>query len=336
MNIKALRPLWCVLVSLPIAAFAQTLPLTQDSYVVTSPASSANFGSTVTINVTNATTSNGSHALVQFDLTALPAGTTAANISKATLSLFVKTVGAAGTINVSMANGSWTESGVTGLNVPVPGTAVAGGVAVSTGSVDTYLSVDATAAVQSWLNGTTNSGFIITPNDGVVGVAFDSKESTSTSHSATLTITLAVSGTAGPTGPQGPQGVAGATGSQGPQGSAGAQGTIGAAGPTGPGYGATSTSSLTVGSGSTTFATQTGLAYSIGARARASSAANSANYMEGLVTSYTGTALIINVDTTGGSGTHADWNLNVAGNAGVAGPHLWLADRAFLRCQSWL
>ena len=35
----------------------------------------------------------------------------------------------------------------------------------------------------------------------------------------------------------------------------------------------------------------------------ASSNANSANYMEGLVTAYSGTSLTINVDTTGGLGT---------------------------------
>jgi hypothetical protein len=38
--------------------------------------------------------------------------------------------------------------------------------------------------------------------------------------------------------------------------------------------------------------------------------------MEGLVTSYSGTSLVINMDTTGGSGTIASWNLNIAGNVG--------------------
>jgi hypothetical protein len=39
--------------------------------------------------------------------------------------------------------------------------------------------------------------------------------------------------------------------------------------------------------------------------------------MEGLVTSYSGTTLVINVDTTSGSGTIASWNVNVSGNVGV-------------------
>ena len=75
---------------------------------------------------------------------------------------------------------------------------------------------------------------------------------------------------------------------------------------------ATSSTSLAVGTGSTTFATQSGLAYTAGARARASSAADGANYMEGLVTSYSGTSLAINADTIGGSGTHTDWDINLA------------------------
>ncbi len=78
----------------------------------------------------------------------------------------------------------------------------------------TYVYVDATAAVQSWLSGTTNSGFIVTPNDSNINVAFDSKESTTTSHPATLSILLSSNGPAGPTGATGASGVGlvGATG----------------------------------------------------------------------------------------------------------------------------
>ena len=89
-------------------------------------------------------------------------------------------------------------------------------------------------------------------------------------------------------------------------------GSMGPQGPNGPGYAATSTTSLAIAAGAQTFITLSGLAYSGGARARASSAANGANYMEGLITSYSGTSLVLNVDTTGGSGTYADWNLNLA------------------------
>ena len=135
-------------------------------------------------------------------------------------------------------------------------------------------------------------------------------------------------GPAGSTGPAGPTGATGTTGSTGPPGSTGATGppgTTGATGPTGPtgatgpGYAATSTTSLAIGAGSQTFATQAGLAYSIGARARASSSGAPTAWMEGAVTAYSGTTLTINVDLTGGSGTHADWNINLAGQQGQQG-----------------
>lgn len=93
-------------------------------------------------------------------------------------------------------------------------------------------------------------------------------------------------------------------------------GATGNTGPTGAGYGGTSTTSLAIGTGSKVFTTQAGLAYTNGARVRASSAANTANWMEGVVT-YSGTTLTMTSDKTGGSGTLADWNLNVAGQPGA-------------------
>ncbi|WP_247903387.1 hypothetical protein [Bradyrhizobium sp. 131] len=93
-------------------------------------------------------------------------------------------------------------------------------------------------------------------------------------------------------------------------------GVTGATGPTGAGYGGTSTTSLAIGTGSKAFTTQAGLAYTNGARVRASSAANTSNWMEGLVT-YSGTTLTMTADKTGGSGTKADWNLNVVGQPGA-------------------
>ncbi len=117
----------------------------------------------------------------------------------------------------------------------------------------------------------------------------------------------------------GTNGAAGATGATGATGAQGPAGSAGATGPAGAGYGGTSVTSLVIGTGSKTFTTQAGYAYLIGARARASSAANTANFMEGLVTAYSGTTFVVNVDTVGGSGTHADWNFNVSGQAGAAG-----------------
>lgn len=86
-----------------------------------------------------------------------------------------------------------------------------------------------------------------------------------------------------------------------------------------PGYGGTSTTSLAIGTGSKAFTTQAGLAWQVGGRIRATSAANTANYMEGVITAYSATTLTVNVDNTGGSGMQNDWNLNSAGDKGATG-----------------
>jgi hypothetical protein len=106
-------------------------------------------------------------------------------------------------------------------------------------------------------------------------------------------------------------------------------GTSPLVGPTGPtgaagrGYKATSVSSVTIASsGSVTFVTQTNLAYTVGARIRATSS-GSAAFAEGVVTAYTefvGSAnLVVTLDLASGSGAHTDWNINLAGQQGVTG-----------------
>ncbi|MCK1479904.1 hypothetical protein IVB27_35485 [Bradyrhizobium sp. 197] len=104
--------------------------------------------------------------------------------------------------------------------------------------------------------------------------------------------------------------------SKGDTGATGSTGAAGTNGTNGAGYGGTSTTSLAIGTGSKAFTTQAGLAYANGARVRASSAANTSNWMEGRVT-YSGTTLTMTSDKVGGSGTLADWNLNVVGEPGA-------------------
>jgi len=131
----------------------------------------------------------------------------------------------------------------------------------------------------------------------------------------------AVPGPTGPTGATGAQGNTGATGATGAQGIAGPTGPTGptgATGTTGAGYYATSTTSNTIGVGLRVFTTQAGLAYSNNARVRA--AFSPTNYMEGVVTSYIGTTLTINVNYIVGAGTYSNWTINIAGNIGPAGP----------------
>jgi hypothetical protein len=100
------------------------------------------------------------------------------------------------------------------------------------------------------------------------------------------------------------------------KGEVGEEGAPGLPGTNGAGYLATSTTSLAIQTGSKVFTTQEGLAYTVGARARTSSNANGANFMEGIVTAYDGATLTINVARVGGAGTFADWNINVSGEPG--------------------
>lgn len=94
---------------------------------------------------------------------------------------------------------------------------------------------------------------------------------------------------------------------------AGKWGLVAQAGTNAPTYGGTSTTSLTIGTGSKAFTTQAGLAYVDGARVRASSGVN---WLEGVAT-YSGTTLTITSDKTNGSGAFASWTFNIAGQPGV-------------------
>jgi hypothetical protein len=100
-----------------------------------------------------------------------------------------------------------------------------------------------------------------------------------------------------------------------PTGPAGATGATGAAG---AGYGGTSATSLLIANSTTkVFTTQAGLAYQVGNYIRASSSASGTNYMEGLISGYSGTTLSLAVTAIGGSGTFADWVFQPAGVAGA-------------------
>jgi hypothetical protein len=216
-----------LIVALAPAAFGQTLAVAGDSFV--SPGTTANYSTSPTVNVGGAGSYQG---LIQFDLSALPAGTSSASVSKASITLFVNKLGSPGAIDIYAANGLWTEAAVNGENAPAAGLVVASQLPVTTAS--TYITIDATAIVKDWLDGTfANSGILIVADPGSpsTSVLFDSKESSTTSHPAILQVTLSGTGAPGPAGPAGAQG---AQGPAGPQGVVGPQGAIGPAGPAGP------------------------------------------------------------------------------------------------------
>lgn len=81
-----------------------------------------------------------------------------------------------------------------------------------------------------------------------------------------------------------------------------------------PGTSGTSTTSLTIGTGSRTFTTQTGKAWIVGQFVLVSNSAAPLNWMIGYISAYnSGTgAMTVDVQNTNGSGTAATWNISLA------------------------
>jgi hypothetical protein len=98
----------------------------------------------------------------------------------------------------------------------------------------------------------------------------------------------------------------------------------------GPGniYFSSSTTSVLIGMGSKTFTVPAGLSYQVGDRVRigtqAAQGGSYCYYMEGVVTSYVGTTLTINIDILLGSGTFASWYITLAN--GVQSSGQWMME----------
>lgn len=214
----------CVLsFGLPQAS-ALDVTLSSDASVNSAHAS-VNYGA-----LSNLYVGNGNTAFLQFDLRTLPAGTTSAQVSHATLTVFVNRVNAAGAVTVSPVSVPWGEYSVTAATAPAMGSSIG---SFSVSPPGQFISVDVTAQVQAWLNAAaSDTGFALTSS--TANVLFDSKENDETGHAAHLDVTLVSQGPQGVPGPIGPAGVAGATGATGPVGPQGIQGPAGVAGLTGP------------------------------------------------------------------------------------------------------
>ena len=220
--------------------FAAEAIHTDDAYTDAAKANT-NFGNATTLPVSG---SGGSlkRAWIKFDLpSVLPAGTTASQVSKATLKLWVSTAPTGGPVNVYVVTGTpaWVEgtgasgSGITNGTAPAlaPSPLVSSWQITSPGD---FAAVDVTSQVKLWITTpSSNLGIALTPVTSTVNVSFDSKESTTTSHGPQLEIQLVNQGPAGPQGPQGLTGPAGPIGPQGPIGATGAMGATGATGTTG-------------------------------------------------------------------------------------------------------
>jgi hypothetical protein len=249
---------------LPCRASAQSGTLADDAIVASNPAVEAlnlnGQGPSLVVAGSEATAGpihvGNSAAFVKFQLeSSLPPSVAAANVSKATLKLYLSPgLAPSGSLNFYPVTSGWTESTLSAATTPTVG-ATPFAADVPLAPANSFLVVDVTELVQAWLNGPSNGGI---ENNGIAIEAatpttyavFDSKEDIFTSHEPRLEIVLLDSGPQRPQGPQGPAG---------PQGPVGAQGTPGATGPMGPAgptqapaaYGATFSGGVNVGRGYT-------------------------------------------------------------------------------------
>ncbi|MGA3049799.1 MAG: DNRLRE domain-containing protein [Terracidiphilus sp.] len=208
-------------------AFASDGVVVGDAYV-NSAHPTTNYGA-----LSNLYVGNGGTALIQFDLSSLPAGTTASQIGKATLGLYVNRINTSGLVNVQPVTGTWNESTVTFATIPTLGSTVA---SFTPAVAEQFIVIDVTSLVQGWVT-TPGSNLGVALSSASGNVVFDSKENDETSHVAHLDITVisqGATGATGATGAQGPQGIQGPQGPQGTQGATGAQGIQGIQGAIGP------------------------------------------------------------------------------------------------------
>src|SRR5579864_7625107 len=168
-----------------LSAFAQITP-SQDAYINTATAAT-NYGTAATLGIVSSASSIQT-TYVKFDLSSVPSGYTSANVAKATLKLYVNSVTTAGSFNVDVVNGTWSEKTITADLLPALGTTVKGSVPLTTANANTYLMIDLTATVGQWLSGSlANDGIALVPNSPL-SATFQSKENTAQSHPAELDV----------------------------------------------------------------------------------------------------------------------------------------------------
>jgi hypothetical protein len=175
------------------AAYGQLTP-SADSYTNAADPTT-NYGAKTLLDVESSQTT-----YIHFNLASIPSSYTGADITQATLKLYVNTVTAAGSFNVDYVNGTWSESTIDASNAPALGTKIAASVPLVTADKNQFILIDVTAAVQAWLNGSQANDGVALVGNTPLNATFDSKESTSTSHAAELDIVFAPGSGGGITG----------------------------------------------------------------------------------------------------------------------------------------
>jgi hypothetical protein len=221
---KALELALTVFAAAALPARAVEATLVADAHV-NSALPLANSGTISNLNV-----GAGYTSLIEFDLGALPVGTTAAQVSGAVLRLYLNRVDTAGQMTVRPVNTAWSEDSVTYATLPPLGSSIQ---TVPVSRAGSYVTVDVTALVQGWINDPASNHGVALAAD-TASMQFDSKENDLSGHAAVLDVTLAATGPQGPAGPSGPTGLTGPVGPVGPAGAQGPPGAAGTAGPMGP------------------------------------------------------------------------------------------------------
>src|SRR5580692_12057906 len=174
-----------LLVFLSTSAFAQITPL-GDAYTNTADPTT-NYGAKTLLDVDGAS----QITYIQFNLASIPSG---ASVSQATLKLYVSSVTTAGSFNVDYVNGTWAENTITSNLAPALGSSIQSAISITTADKNQYILINVTPAVVAWLDGSQRNDGIALVADGAFNATFDSKENTTTSHTAELDIVFGGSG----------------------------------------------------------------------------------------------------------------------------------------------
>ena len=169
-----------LIAALPATSSAQ-VRLAADAHT-SSATPTAKLGASATLNVSAA-----GNAYLAFDFSSLPEGTTGAGISKAVLMLWVSKVTVPGKVAVTRLQSAWSEATIVHTNAPLLGTSEVADITIT--KANQFITIEVTQLVKDTLDFRyANYGLAIVPQDTAVNVAFDSKESTTTSHEPRLTL----------------------------------------------------------------------------------------------------------------------------------------------------
>src|SRR5712692_3983537 len=114
--VKVSRGFWfLVLLAVFCGIASAQLPVTDDTYIASGVSTQQGTQASMAIQAPTST------ALIRLDLSRLPAGTTASQVTKATVKLYATAVAVGGNVDVCEVNGSWQEKVVTYSTKPALG-----------------------------------------------------------------------------------------------------------------------------------------------------------------------------------------------------------------------